>query len=214
MLLLPSYVIHKEYYLPALLTGGSRGKEKAKVLALEKIEKGSEEEEGSSDEDEEDEKYDGIKRHGGESRAQILPFYVAPKKRYYYWTPKAMVKARAANKGQAEESAKARRKRTHIGALGERTSPFLSFWYCCFGQMQRDVLAWHKKLPRAEVYGYVVARHPNDLPLAVLDEWDPRRIAAVEKAKADGVEIPGLSSYAGFTGAAQSPAKKKFYKNW
>jgi hypothetical protein len=34
----------------------------------------------------------------------------------------------------------------------------------------------------------------------------------MEKAKADGVEIPQLSSYAGFTGAAQSPAKKKFYK--
>jgi len=67
-------------------------------------------------------------------------------------------------------------------------------------------------LPRSEVWGYVVARHPNDLPLAVLDEWDPRRIAAMEKAKADGVEIPQLSSYAGFTGAAQSPAKKKFYK--
>ena len=201
LLLLPSYVIHKDYYLPALLTGGTRGKEKAKAISLQKAER-----EGSDDDDDE------IKKHGGESRAQILPFYVAPKKRYYYWTPKAMVKARAANKGQAEESAKARRKRTHIGALGERTSPFLSFWYCCFGQMQRDVLAWHRKLPRADVYGYVVARHPNDLPLAVLDEWDPRRMAAVEKAKQDGVEVPGLTSYAGFTGAVQHPAKKKWYK--
>jgi hypothetical protein len=204
LLLLPSYVIHKDYYLPALLTGGTRGKEKAKTISLQKAER----EESDDDEDDDDK----IKKHGGESRAQILPFYVAPKKRYYYWTPKAMVKARAANKGQAEESAKARRKRTHIGALGERTSPFLSFWYCCFGQMQRDVLAWHRKLPRADVYGYVVARHPNDLPLAVLDEWDPRRMAAVEKAKQDGVEVPGLTSYAGFTGAVQSPAKKKWYK--
>ena len=205
MLLLPSYVIHKDYYLPALLTGGSRGKEKAKSLELQRKDE-------ENNEDDVEENGDGIKRHGGgAARAQILPFYIAPKKRYYYWTPKAMVKARAA-KGQSEESAKARRKRTHIGALGERTSPFLSFWYCCFGSMQRDVLAWHKKLPRSEVWGYVVARHPNDLPLAVLDEWDPRRIAAMEKAKADGVEIPQLSSYAGFTGAAQSPAKKKFYK--
>ena len=53
---------------------------------------------------------------------------------------------------------------------------------------------------------------PNDLPLAVLDEWDPRRIAAVEKAKADGVELPQLSSYAGFTGASKTGPAKKFYK--
>ena len=78
--------------------------------------------------------------------------------------------------------------------------------------MQRDVLAWHKRLPRADVFGYTLARHPNDLPLAVLDEWDPRRIAAVEKAKEQGIEIPELSSYAGFTGASSKPAKKKFYK--
>jgi len=207
MLLLPSYVIHKDYYLPALLTGGSRGKEKSKELELSKAA------EESSDDDNDDDD-DGIKRHGGgKGRAQVLPFYIAPKKRYYYWTPKAMVKARAANKSQTEESAKARRKRTHMGALGERTSPFLSFWYCCFGERQREALAWHRKLPRAEVYGYVIARHPNDLPLAVLDEWDPRRIAAVEKAKAEGVEVSGLTSYAGFTGAS-SPGKKKFYKNF
>ena len=214
MLLLPSYVIHKEYYVPALLTGGSRGREKAKELAMKR----EDDEEGSDDDENaaatDDDGNDGMKIHGGgKSRAQILPFYVAPKKRYYYWTPKALVKARAANKGENEESAKARRKRTHVGALGERTSPFLSFWYCCFGEKQRDVLAWHKKLPRSEVYGYVLAQHPNDLPLAVLDEWDPRRIAAVEKAKADGVELPQLSSYAGFTGASKTgPAKKKFYK--
>jgi hypothetical protein len=212
MLLLPSYVIHKEYYVPALLTGGSRGKEKAKELAMKR----KDDERGSDDDDASDSDGDenvSMKIHGGgKSRAQILPFYVAPKKRYYYWTPKALVKARAANKGENEESAKARRKRTHIGALGERTSPFLSFWYCCFGEKQRDVLAWHKKLPRSEVYGYVLARHPNDLPLAVLDEWDPRRIAAVEKAKADGVELPQLSSYAGFTGASKTGPAKKFYK--
>lgn len=207
MLLLPSYVIHKDYYLPALLTGGSRGKDKAKELEMNKAS-------AKDSDDDDDDENGGMKIHGGsKGRAQILPFYIAPKKRYYYWTPKAMVKARAANKGQAEESAKARRKRTHIGALGERTSPFLSFWYCCFGERQRDALAWHRKLPRADIYGYVLARHPNDLPLAVLDEWDPRRIAAVEKAKADGVEVPGLTSYAGFTGAA-APAKKKFYKNF
>lgn len=200
MLLLPSYVIHKDYYLPALLTGGTRGKEKAKALA-------------QAAKARDDSESDEMKIHSSDgNRAQILPFYVAPKKRYYYWTPKAMIKARAAKSGM-EESVKARRKRTHIGALGERTSPFLSFWYCCFGKMQRDVLAWHKKLPRAEVFGYVVARHPNDLPLAVLDEWDPRRIAAVEKAKEQGVEIPELSSYAGFTGSAShSEKKKKFYK--
>lgn len=206
MLLLPSYVIHKDYYMPALLTGGTRGREKAKALAA-----AAERDVKGSDDDDDDEGEEMKIHSGGASRAQILPFYVAPKKRYYYWTPKAMIKARAA-KGQSEESIKARRKRTHIGALGERTSPFLSFWYCCFGTMQRDVLAWHKRLPRADVFGYTLARHPNDLPLAVLDEWDPRRIAAVEKAKEQGIEIPELSSYAGFTGASSKPAKKKFYK--
>eukprot|EP00241_Pyramimonas_parkeae_P018988 CAMPEP_0114314384 /NCGR_PEP_ID=MMETSP0059-20121206/21750_1 /TAXON_ID=36894 /ORGANISM="Pyramimonas parkeae, Strain CCMP726" /LENGTH=388 /DNA_ID=CAMNT_0001439463 /DNA_START=467 /DNA_END=1634 /DNA_ORIENTATION=+ len=67
------------------------------------------------------------------------PFYLAPRKRYYYWTPKALANdsAKARLGGEALERKK---KRTHSGPLGERTSPFLSFWYCALGAIQKTVL--------------------------------------------------------------------------
>ena len=43
------------------------------------------------------------------------PVYVCPRKRYCYWTPKAM---RPSDKQQG-----------HVSALGHRTSPFASFWH-------------------------------------------------------------------------------------
>mmetsp|Transcript_65585 Transcript_65585/g.128720 ORF Transcript_65585/g.128720 Transcript_65585/m.128720 type:complete len:431 (+) Transcript_65585:137-1429(+) len=46
----------------------------------------------------------------------IAPMYVCPYKRYHYWTPKAM---RPGGKTQGHANA----------TLGNRTSPFISFWY-------------------------------------------------------------------------------------
>ena len=156
----------------------------------------------------------GVAPVGGASRRQTLPFYVCPAKRYYYWTPKALLAARRAAAGTLDESGKAHRRKHHIGRLGERTSPFLSFWYCGMGdELQPETLRWHRKLPRARVTGYTVATHPNDLPPHVLDEWDPRRAAAVAKAEAAG-EGGGkrMRRYAGFSGAncgQNMPAKHK-----
>ena len=61
------------------------------------------------------------------------PVYVCPRKRYCYWTPKAM---RAKDKMQG-----------HVSALGHRTSPFASFWYvelsprCDAGAVRRAATA-------------------------------------------------------------------------
>ena len=51
------------------------------------------------------------------------PFYVAPRKRYHYWTPKGR---------RADVAAGGAKAKTHghtNAALGARTSPFVSFWY-------------------------------------------------------------------------------------
>ena len=224
-LLLPSYCVNKPYYTSALLTGGAEGKraraarEEAEGGTKTKEEDGNasgdelrqEEEEETEEEEEEDGKgfkvHDGGKarskkiatRDGG-SRRQTLPFYVAPVKRYYYWTPKPLIAARKAQQG-VDESGKTRRKKSHVGRLGERTSPFLSFWYCGMGDdLQPEALRWHRKLPRAAVGGYTVARNPNDLPMHVLDEWDPRRRAAVDRAKEAGDDGARPKRYAGFSG--------------
>ena len=58
-------------------------------------------------------KPDFLARVSGNERPP--PVYVCPRKRYCYWTPKAM---RAKDKMQG-----------HVSALGHRTSPFASFWY-------------------------------------------------------------------------------------
>ena len=67
--------------------------------------------------------------------------------------------------------------------------------------------------PRArESRGYTVAAHPNDLPPHVLDEWDPRRAAAVANSKAGEGGGKRMRRYAGFSGAncgQNMPAKHK-----
>ena len=159
----------------------------------------------------------------GTRRKQTLPFYVAPSKRYYYWTPKALATSRRRAKTDPDAEAK-KRKRGHVGRLGERTSPFPSFWYCGLGEgFQTEALRWHRKLPRAMVDGYAVASHPNDLPLHVLDEWDPRREKLMAAARAGesswrnggkdgGARKPPPRRFAGFSGAncgQNMPAKDK-----
>ena len=55
--------------------------------------------------------------HSGEGGSGIV--FVYPPKRYMYWTPHGL---RDKSKVQS-----------HSSALGSRTSPFVSFWYCSFG---------------------------------------------------------------------------------
>ena len=224
-LLLPSYVVNKPYYVDALLTGGARGRAwRERNDAKEESARENENVNDSEASDSEtmkihdrDRTLDGkirdVKRLAGSQthRKQTLPFYVAPNKRYYYWTPKALATSRRRGQGGEDEDAegvKRKRKRGHVGRLGERTSPFPSFWYCGLGEgFQTDVLRWHRKLPRAMVYGYAVASHPNDLPLHVLDEWDPRRAKLTAAA---GASAP--RRFAGFSGAncgQNMPAKDK-----
>jgi len=53
--------------------------------------------------------------------------FVYPPKRYAYWTPHGL---REREKTQS-----------HSSALGSRTSPFVSFWFCSFGAHTAEVLA-------------------------------------------------------------------------
>jgi len=151
-MLVPSYVVCKPYFVPALLSGGAQGAE--------------ERENALKDKDEKEE----MNMH--KKRGQVLPFYIAPTKRYYYFTPKPLAKLR--NKNIAENGIEKKR-RGHVGRRGERTSPFLSLWICGFGDDQMEALRLHKKLRKEQVKHYVVARNPKEIPLNVLDEWDPRR---------------------------------------
>ena len=150
-MLVPSYVVCKPYFVPALLTGGAQG-------AVER--------ENTKEEDTEDD----MNMH--KKRGQVLPFYIAPTKRYYYFTPKPLAKLRNKN---IDENGIEKKRRGHVGRRGERTSPFLSLWICGFGDDQIEALRMHKKLRREQVKHYVVARNPKEIPLNVLDEWDPRR---------------------------------------
>ena len=150
-MLVPSYVVCKPYFVPALLTGGAQG---------------AEERENTKEEDAEDD----MNMH--KKRGQVLPFYIAPTKRYYYFTPKPLAKLRNKN---IDENGIEKKRRGHVGRRGERTSPFLSLWICGFGDDQIEALRMHKKLRREQVKHYVVARNPKEIPLNVLDEWDPRR---------------------------------------
>ena len=151
-MLVPSYVVCKPYFVPALLSGGAQGAEERDNALKDK------------DENEE------MNMH--KKRGQVLPFYIAPTKRYYYFTPKPLAKLR--NKNIAENGMEKKR-RGHVGRRGERTSPFLSLWICGFGDDQMEALRLHKKLRKEQVKHYVVARNPKEIPLNVLDEWDPRR---------------------------------------
>jgi hypothetical protein len=56
------------------------------------------------------------------------------------------------------------------------------------------------------VDGYAVASHPNDLPLHVLDEWDPRREKLMAAAR------DGESSWrnGGMNGRARKPPPRRF----
>jgi hypothetical protein len=86
--------------------------------------------------------------------------FLAPPKRYVYWTPKALGAGRHSNSGP----------------LGVRTSPFVSFWYVHLGRHHGEFLEWWAR-EQAAVGGHrcTLARTPAELPFAVLDQADPLR---------------------------------------
>ena len=164
-MLVPSYVVCKPYFVPALLTGGAQG-------AKEKERENDNNNNNNNDNDNDDDDNDDNKLTMHEKKGQVLPFYVAPTKRYYYFTPKPLAKLRNINNA---ENGTEKKRRGHVGRRGERTSPFLSLWICGFGENQSEAIRLHKKLRREQVKHYVVARNPKEIPLNVLDEWDPRK---------------------------------------
>lgn len=52
--------------------------------------------------------------------------FLCPRKRYVYWTPAGLRS----------------KKQAHSSALGNRTSPFVTFWYLHFGRHHKSVLEW------------------------------------------------------------------------
>jgi len=94
---------------------------------------------------------------------KIVPqrtFYIVPISRYLYWTPK----------GRHQEKSK------------DKTSPFVTFWYCYFGEKLGEALTWVKNQPMEK---YVIAREIVQLPVHVLDQNDPRakKIKNAQKRK-------------------------------
>lgn len=85
--------------------------------------------------------------------------FVAPKKRYHYWAPKGWRV----------------HKHTHSGPKGERTSPFVSFWYLTLGRQDEAeplLVAWKKAARKKAAQGGrapVLARSRRELPAAVRD---------------------------------------------
>jgi len=94
--------------------------------------------------------------------ADTQPFYIAPRKRYNYWTP------RGRRSDLTSGGAKAKTHGHTNAALGIRTSPFVSFWYCGgFGPALR------KRVTPPE--GCELCWSTEELPPGVLSESDPRR---------------------------------------
>ena len=95
--------------------------------------------------------------------------FVVPRKRYPYWTPRG----RRADVASGGEKAK-----THghtNAALGVRTSPFVSFWYCGgFPPTAR----LHKLAKRPPPDGTTLCWSLDALPAGVLADGDPRKRAA------------------------------------
>jgi len=92
---------------------------------------------------------------------QIVPqrvFYIVPETRYLFWTPK----------GRHQEKSK------------DFTSPFITFWYCHFGDKLAEAFTWVKQQPKSTC---VMAKEIVDLPLRVLDQNDIRAKKNKKKRK-------------------------------
>jgi len=83
------------------------------------------------------------------------PFYVCPRRRYLYWTPAGL----------------RNKKQSHSSAQGNRTSPFISFWYCHLGKYQDEFVRWWKATQQEQTA--VLAKSLHELPAKVRDASDP-----------------------------------------
>lgn len=86
--------------------------------------------------------------------------FMYPAKRYTYWTPRGL----------------RTKQQSHSSAQGNRTSPFISFWYCYFGSYEAAVLSGIRKRKCSGAAGagsreqralLQMARSVHDLPPAV-----------------------------------------------
>lgn len=78
-------------------------------------------------------------------------YYVYPFKRYVYWSPRGLRK----------------KLQNHASALGNRTSPFVSFWYIHLGPFHRDGKLWPWFTAQAQGKGCATVACTEDLPSAV-----------------------------------------------
>jgi len=94
---------------------------------------------------------------------KIVPqrvLYIVPERRYLFWTPK----------GRHQEKSK------------DKTSPFITFWYCYFGEKLADAFTWVSHQPKDK---FLIAKETVDLPVNVLDQNDTRfkKIKNAQKRK-------------------------------
>jgi len=95
--------------------------------------------------------------------SKIVPqrvFYIVPEKRYLFWTPKGRHQAKSKDK----------------------TSPFITFWYCYFGDKLGEAFTWISNQPKDK---FLIAKETVDLPVNVLDQNDTRakKLKNVKKRK-------------------------------
>ena len=102
------------------------------------------------------------------------PMYVVPRKRYHYWTPKALKRG----------------KHTHSGTLGERTSPFVSFWHMGMKGHRAAVIKAFGAAPRGQER-CTLARDRRAIPPGVMDVNDPHRRTAKNAAKRRSLQWGG-----------------------
>ena len=86
--------------------------------------------------------------HSSEGGSGIV--FVYPPKRYMYWTPHGL-----------RDKAKVQ---SHSSALGSRTSPFVSFWYCSFGTKHEENVLTRTTGPTKRLRSAFIV---EDLPASV-----------------------------------------------
>jgi len=124
--------------------------------------------------------------------------YLAPKKRYSFWTPRRLL----------SESALARSKSGHShikGGLGVRSSPFVSMWH--LGACAE---------PKHDNEKVIFCKKAADLPRVFRDlDWEvsgdgppPRKAPSGGGGKQHGSR--GSGKYGGSTGAGENPGTNTF----
>ena len=108
--------------------------------------------------------------HSNEGGSGIV--FVYPPKRYMYWTPHGL---RDKSKVQS-----------HSSALGSRTSPFVSFWYCSFGtEHEENVLSRTTGPTKRLRSAFIVEDLPTSVrppTVAFSDEGEESEIAQFDQS--------------------------------